>query len=62
MLNGHLRARNIVVQRCRFRDSIKGVDHAAVEFRSTTAIQRIYTVPCPNCVWHIDSNHKLGGS
>ena len=31
MLNGHLRARNIVVQRRRLRDSVQRVDGAGVE-------------------------------
>lgn len=60
MLNGHLRARNIVVQRHCLRDSVKRVDGAGVASRSTTTIQRrVYIVPCPNCIWHIDGNHKL---
>ena len=60
MLNGHLRARNIVVQRRRLRDSVQRVDGAGVESRRTTTIQRrVYTVPCPNYIWHIDGNHKL---
>ncbi|KAK0138682.1 hypothetical protein N1851_024773 [Merluccius polli] len=60
MLNGHLRARNIVVQRRRLRDSVQRVDGAGVESRRTTTIQRrVYTVRCPNYIWHIDGNHKL---
>ena len=60
MLNGHLRTRNIVVQRRRLRDSVKRVDGTGVGSRRTTTIQRrVYTVPCPNYIWHIDSNHKL---
>uniref|UniRef100_A0A3Q3FD54 Integrase catalytic domain-containing protein n=1 Tax=Labrus bergylta TaxID=56723 RepID=A0A3Q3FD54_9LABR len=60
MLNRHLRARNIIVQRRRLRDSIKCLDRAGVESRRTTTIQRqVYTVPFPNYIWHIDGNHKL---
>nr|XP_033488755.1 uncharacterized protein LOC117260783 [Epinephelus lanceolatus] len=60
MLNGHLRARNILVQRRRLRDSVRRVDRAGVESRRTTTIQRrVYTVPFPNYIWHIDGNHKL---
>lgn len=60
MLNGHLRSRNIVVQRNRLRDSIRRVDSAGVESRRRRAIRRrIYTVPCPNFIWHVDGNHKL---
>uniref|UniRef100_A0A667Y9I1 Integrase catalytic domain-containing protein n=1 Tax=Myripristis murdjan TaxID=586833 RepID=A0A667Y9I1_9TELE len=60
MLNGHLRARNIMVQRHRLRDSVKRVDNTGVDFRRTTTVQRrVYSVPCPNYIWHIDGNHKL---
>lgn len=60
MLDGHLRARNIVVQRRRVRDSVRRVDGAGIESRRTTTIRRrVYTVPFPNYIWHIDGNHKL---
>uniref|UniRef100_A0A3P9AY47 Integrase catalytic domain-containing protein n=1 Tax=Maylandia zebra TaxID=106582 RepID=A0A3P9AY47_9CICH len=39
MLMGHLRSKNIVVQRWLAR--------------------RVYSVPHPNFIWHIDGNHKL---
>ncbi|KAL7377442.1 hypothetical protein ABVT39_027911 [Epinephelus coioides] len=59
MLNGHLRARNILVQRRHLRDSVRRVDRAGVESRRTTIQRRVYTVPFPNYIWHIDGNHKL---
>uniref|UniRef100_A0A3P9IMN3 Integrase catalytic domain-containing protein n=1 Tax=Oryzias latipes TaxID=8090 RepID=A0A3P9IMN3_ORYLA len=49
MLNGHLRARNIIVQRHRLRDSS----------RTGVVQRRTYSVPFPNYIWHIDGNHKL---
>ena len=59
MLNGHLRARNIVVQCRRLRVSVQRVDGAGVESRRTTVQRRVHTVPFPNCIWHIDGNLKL---
>ena len=42
------------------RDSIHCVDHANTVARCSTIIQRcLYTVTCPNAVWHMDSHHKL---
>uniref|UniRef100_A0A672GIA8 Integrase catalytic domain-containing protein n=1 Tax=Salarias fasciatus TaxID=181472 RepID=A0A672GIA8_SALFA len=60
MLKGHLRARNIVVQRHRLRASVRRVDDAGVHSRRTVTVRRrVYTVPCPKYIWHIDGNHKL---
>lgn len=60
MLNGHLRSRDIVVQRKRLRESIKRVDSGGVESRRRTTIsRRVYSLPCPNFIWHLDGNHKL---
>lgn len=60
MLNGHLHSRGIVVQRHRLRESIRRVDATGVELRRTGAItRRVYNVPWPNFIWHIDSNHRL---
>lgn len=60
MLNGHLRAQNIIVQRRRLRDAVKRVDVAGVESRRVSTIQRrVYFVPFPNYIWHVDGNHKL---
>ena len=60
MLNGRLRSRDIVVKRKRLRESIKRVDSGGVESRRRTTIsRRVYSVPCPNFIWHLDGNHKL---
>ncbi|KAK6475949.1 hypothetical protein HHUSO_G23946 [Huso huso] len=60
MLNGHLRSRGIFIQRNRLRQSLKRVDSHGIEARRSRTIQRrLYSVPCPNYLWHIDGNHKL---
>ncbi|XP_025761041.1 uncharacterized protein LOC112846032 [Oreochromis niloticus] len=60
MLMGHLRSKNIVVQRWRVRESLRRVDSPGVLSRRRTAVaRRVYSVPHPNFIWHIDGNHKL---
>lgn len=60
MLNGHLRSRDIVVQRKRLREAVKRVNSGSVDSRRRTTIsRRVYSVPCPNYIWHVDGNHKL---
>ncbi|KAL7396210.1 hypothetical protein ABVT39_002205 [Epinephelus coioides] len=60
MLMGHLRSQNIVVQRQRLRDSLRRVDPVGVLARRRTAIaRRVYSVPHPNFIWHVDGNHNL---
>ncbi|KAL1022511.1 hypothetical protein UPYG_G00028670 [Umbra pygmaea] len=60
MLMGHLRSKDIIVQRRRVRESLQRVDSAGVLSRRRTAIAwRAYSVPHPNFIWHVDGNHKL---
>ena len=60
MITGHLLHKGIHVPRRRVRASIHRVDPEAVAERKSKAIRRrVYHVPHPNDVWHIDSNHKL---
>ena len=60
MIQGHLRAQGINVQRSRIRNTIRNVDPEGVEARRHLRIhRRVYSVPCPNYIWHIDGNHKL---
>ncbi|XP_064640699.1 uncharacterized protein LOC135495746 [Lineus longissimus] len=60
MMQGHLRNRQIHVQRDRIRKSLHRVDPDGVAQRKTKAItRRVYSVPCPNFLWHLDGNHKL---
>lgn len=60
MSNGHLLRLGVQVPRRRLRQSIHHVDHeATVAHQGRTIRRRIYSVPHPNAVWHIDSHHKL---
>ncbi len=60
MICGYLMAEGIRVPRSRVRASIHRVDPVGVEERRRRAVRRrVYTVPHPNHVWHIDGNHKL---
>ena len=59
MLEGHLRAEGIHVQRSKVRKAIHDLD-PSVTSRKRPAIQRrVYSVPYPNYLWHLDGNHKL---
>ena len=60
MVQGHLRAQGINVQRSRIRATIRDVDPQGVRARQHLRIlRRVYSVPCPNYLWHVDGNHKL---
>ncbi|PIK47113.1 hypothetical protein BSL78_16009 [Apostichopus japonicus] len=60
MIRGNLIANRINVSRDRIRESMKRVDPAGVEFRRRISLhRRVYSVPGPNYLWHIDGNHKL---
>jgi len=60
LIKGHLISRGIRVPRQALRDSIHQVDHENVDARRNSVIHhRIYSVPYPNSVWHIDGHHKL---
>ncbi|XP_029199263.2 uncharacterized protein LOC122948369 [Acropora millepora] len=55
MIIGHLRARGIIVQRSRVRESIHRVDPQGADDRRCRGIRRrVYSVPCPNFIWHLD--------
>ena len=48
------------VTRASLRTSIHNVDHVnTVARRSNTIKRRVYSVPHPNALWHVDGNHKL---
>ena len=60
MVQGHLRAQGVHVQRNRLRSAIHQVDPVGAASRRRPPIRRrVYSVPCPNHIWHIDGNHKL---
>lgn len=59
MMQGHLSAQGIHVQRNRVRKAVHDLD-PSVSARKRPAIRRrVYSVPCPNYIWHIDGNHKM---
>ena len=60
LIQGHLVRMKIRVPRQALRQSIHLVDHANVVLRRRLVVRRrIYSVPCPNYIWHIDSHHKM---
>ncbi|CAB3997619.1 hypothetical protein AC249_AIPGENE26499 [Paramuricea clavata] len=60
MLVGGIRAKGLIVQRRRVRASIVRIDPVSRELRQNTiAYRRVYNVPTPNSLWHLDGNHKL---
>ena len=60
MVGGILRSTGYVVQRDRVRQSLRRVDPIGSENRLRRALhRRVYNVPSPNALWHIDGNHKL---
>ena len=57
---GHLKAKGLVVPRQLVREIIRHTDREGVEARKKKTItRRVYSVPCPNFLWHVDGNHKL---
>ena len=60
MIQGHLTSKGVHVQRDKVRKAIHTVDTEGVEKRKQKPIKRrVYSVPFPNYIWHIDGNHKL---
>uniref|UniRef100_A0A8C4XD48 Integrase core domain-containing protein n=1 Tax=Erpetoichthys calabaricus TaxID=27687 RepID=A0A8C4XD48_ERPCA len=61
MIHGLLKSQGVQVPGM-VQKSVHRVDPEGVVMRSLrlhTLIQRQYSVPGPNCLWHIDGNHKL---
>ena len=59
LMQGHLVRMNIRVPRHALRRSIHRVDHENVVSRHHPVVRRVYSVPCPNYIWHIDGHHKM---
>ena len=60
LIQWHLLHKSIRVTRERLRQSIHRVDHQnTVARRAGVVRRRVYTVPTPNSIWHLDGNHKL---
>jgi hypothetical protein len=59
-IRGSIRSRGVCVQRWKIRERLHHLDPVGRAFRKNNSIQRrVYNVPAPNCLWHIDTNHKL---
>lgn len=58
MITGHLHAIGVRVTRQRMRLSIQRVKGSSNSLPAAI-IPRVYSVPCPNSLWHVDGNHKL---
>ena len=60
LMQGHLVKMGIRISREALRNSIHRVYHAGtVACCRNTVRRRIYSVPHPNYIWHIDDHHKL---
>jgi len=60
LIQGHLARMGVRVTRRALRASIHRVDHdGTVERQRHVVRRRVYSVPHPNAVWHIDGHHKL---
>ena len=60
MMLGHLRRRNVYVQRQRVRSSLVRTDPVGSAMRwFNTITRRVYSVRGPNSLWHIDGLHCL---
>ena len=59
-MQGHLIRMGIKITRELLRNSIHRVDHMNTVARGRSVVRRrVYSVPYPNFLWHIDSHHKL---
>lgn len=59
MVQGHLEAEGVHVQRNRVRNAIHHTDPSVSSRKRPPINRRVYNVPCPNYLWHIDGNHKM---
>ncbi|KAF5308923.1 hypothetical protein FQR65_LT00005 [Abscondita terminalis] len=60
MMDGYLKAEGICVQRRRIRKTLNDVNPMGMAKRwSQTIKRRVYKVPTPNSLWHMDAHMKL---
>ena len=60
MMWGHLKSINILVSRQKVTESLTRVAPELTHFRRSNSIsRRVYSVPSPNYMWHIDGLHCL---
>ena len=58
--HGYLQLMGLRVLRCRVRNSLQAVNPRGVRSLFRRALhRRVYSVPMPNSLWHIDGHHKL---
>jgi hypothetical protein len=59
-INGYLKSQGLLVQRRRIRESMARVDPRNTVLRwGITVSRRVYRVPWPNSLWHLDGHHSL---
>lgn len=59
-IRGSLRGKGVRIQRWRVRERLQAIDPVGRATRRSQAIRRrVYNVRAPNCLWHMDGNHKL---
>ena len=59
MLQGHLRAQQINVQLSKICKAIHDLDPSKTTRKRPATRRRVYSVPYPNYLWHLNTNHKL---
>ena len=60
LMQGHLSRLGLKIKRKDLRSSIHRVDPHGLDVRRRHAVKRrVYCVPHPNFLWHLDSHHKL---
>ena len=59
-INGYLKSQGLLIQRRRIRESMARVDPQNTVLRwGITVSRRVYSVPWPNSLWHLDGHHSL---
>jgi hypothetical protein len=59
-VTAHLRAQGLRIQRELVEESINRVDKLGTQLRKKQTVKRrVYFVPRPNHLWHMDGHHKL---
>ena len=60
MLRGVLKAKGIHISMVRLCDCLSDMNPVNAALRWASPItRRVYSVPHPNALWHLDGNHKL---
>ncbi|XP_033730057.1 uncharacterized protein LOC117319331 [Pecten maximus] len=60
MMSGYLRGQGLQIQRHRVRKTLNKIDpEAAAQRWSRAIVRRVYKVPVPNSLWHMDGHMRL---